>query len=103
MFGGVGGGPSSLRFIRLGALVVILIVGTALRHSGSAYRAIYWVYLVVIVCVIAASFARRGRGRRGGGSTGGGGGFGTPPPTRPIGDNPDPEAGDQPPPGYSAR
>jgi hypothetical protein len=114
MFGGMGGGRSSLRFFRLGAFVLILVLGAAFHHSGSTYHAIYYVYLVVIIGAVVASLALRGRSRGSGwggrgtfdggrGSTGGrdsdagSGSFGTGPPPRPAPlDNPDPEAGEPP-------
>jgi hypothetical protein len=98
MFGGMGGGRSSLRMVRFGALAVFLILAATLHNHGSAYNTLHIVYFVIIAGLLVASFAgRRGRGRFGsggpGGSRVGGGSFGSGPP-RPDGpaDNPDPEA-----------
>jgi hypothetical protein len=68
-------------------LVVFLILATTLNHQGSTYGAIHVIYLVLIVGLLVATFAFRGRGGgRGGGrfgprrQAGGGGSFGSGPP-----------------------
>ncbi len=98
MFGGMGGGRSTLRMVRLGVLVVFLILAATLHGHGSTYNTLHVVYFVIIIGLVIAAFAgRRGSGRFGsGGSSGsrvGGGSFGSGPP-RPDGapDNPDPDA-----------
>jgi hypothetical protein len=103
MFGGMGGGRSTLRMVRLGALVLFLVVGATLHRGGSTYNDVHVVYFVIIAAVLIASIAGRGRGggrgygrgRSGpGGSRFGGGSFGSGPPATnmPV-ENPDPEAG----------
>jgi hypothetical protein len=102
MFSGMGGGRSSLRMLRLAALVVFLLLVFGLHAKGSTYNAIHIFYIVVIVGLLVASFASRRRGgSRPGGSAGGGGRFGAGPPTTAhmpppapttLPDNPDPEA-----------
>lgn len=107
MFGGMGGGRSGLRAVRLALLVGILIIGATLHHSGSTYHAVYVIYIVIIVGILVASIAlrrgrwgqqRRMRGPRDSDPQSmGRGGFGTPPPPpSPPGyhDNPDPESPD---------
>lgn len=97
----MGGGGSTLRNVRLGALAVFVVLGFALHRSGSAYNTLHAVYFVVIAALIVASIAGRGRGRGGRGGYGppgdgrhGRGSFGSGPPPVPIPtDNPDPEAG----------
>lgn len=122
MFGGMGGGRSGLRSIRLALLVAVVLIGLALHHRGSVYNSVHYVYFVVIIGVIAFSIfmSRTGRGgfnRGGRGGPGGrngrrnmggpdvssdnigGGSFGTPPPPRtgpPQRGNADPEAGEPP-------
>jgi hypothetical protein len=106
MFGGMRGGRSSLRVLRIGLLVVFLVFAATLHDKGSTYNVLHVVYLVLVIGLLAASVAmsrgsggpgRNGRNGRGpfgnqGGSVGGGS-FGTPPPnTRPV-EQPDPEAG----------
>ncbi len=101
MFGGMGGGGSTLRNVRVGALAVFVVLGLALHRSGSAYNTLHAVYFVVIAALIVASIAGRGRGHGGRGGYGppgearhGRGSFGSgPPPPRIPTDNPDPEAG----------
>jgi hypothetical protein len=112
MFGGMGGGRSTLRMVRLSAFVLILVVGATLHRQGSTYNALHVVYFVIIAAVVIASIASRGRGRgpgygrgrRGpGGSRFGGGSFGSGPPATDMpAENPDPEAGPRGN-GYSAR
>ena len=101
MFGGMGGGRSTLGMVRLGALVLLLVVGATLHRQGSTYNALHVVYFVIIAAVVIASIAGRGRGggrgygRSGpGGSRFGRGSFGSGPPATnmPV-ENPDPEAG----------
>lgn len=113
MFGGFGGGRSSIRTIRIGLLVVFLIFALTLHGHGAAYNDFHVVYLVLVIGLIALSIAlsRRGSGgpgRNGGGGRYGGGryndqadgsvgsgSFGTPPPPpapHPV-EQPDPEAG----------
>jgi hypothetical protein len=93
--------------VRLGVLVAFLVLAATLHGHGSTYNALHGVYIVIIVGLLIASFALRGRGRGRIGSRGpgsGGGSFGTGPPrTNLPPDNPDPEAGDQPGADYSAR
>jgi hypothetical protein len=98
IFGGFGGrnGPSWIRFVRLGLLALILILGATLHDRGSTYNTIHIVYLVVVVALLIGTviFARglgrsssRGRGlQRGRGRYGpsddapvGSGSFGTAP------------------------
>jgi hypothetical protein len=102
MFGGMGGGGSTLRNVRVGALAVFVVLGLALHRSGSAYSALHTVYFIVIAALIVASIASRGRRQHGdhgdygppGGSRHGRGSFGSGPPPGPLPtDNPDPEAG----------
>jgi hypothetical protein len=101
MFGGMGGGGSTLRNVRVGALAVFVVLGLAFHRSGSAYNALHAVYFLVIAALIVASIFARGRRhveQHGGygppGGTHGRGGFGSGPPPGPIPtDNPDPEAG----------
>jgi hypothetical protein len=92
----MGGGRSSLRFIRFGMLAVFLVLATTLHRQGSAYNTIHVIYFVVIAGLLVATFAFRGRGGGGGGrfgprrQAGGGGTFGTgPPPRQPLPDNPE--------------
>ena len=96
MFGGVGGGGSALRKVRVGALAVFVVLGFALRRNGSAYNTVHAMYFVVIAALVVASIAMRGRGHHGyrppGGAPGGRGSFGPgPPPPGLPGDNPDPD------------
>ncbi len=88
MFGGMGGGGSTLRNVRVGALAVFVVLGLALHRSGSAYNALHAVYFIVIAALIVASIASRGRQQHGdhgdygppGGSRHGRGSFGSGPP-----------------------
>jgi hypothetical protein len=101
----MGGGRSTLRMIRLGALVLFVVLASTLHGRGSTYNTLHVVYLVVIAGVLVVSLALRGRGGgRGpgggggrfgpGGSRMGGGSFGSGPPRQKMpADNPDPEAG----------
>jgi hypothetical protein len=94
VFGGMGGGRSGLRMIRLGALVLFLILAATLHGRGSTYNTLHVVYIVIVVGVLVASIAGRGRGRSGlRRPGGGGGGFGSGPPA-PNGarQNSDPDA-----------
>jgi uncharacterized membrane protein YgcG len=102
VFGGMGGNRSTLRMVRLGALVLFLILAATLHGRGSTYNTLHVVYLVIIAGVLIASIAtrRRGGGGRGpgggrfgpGSSRFGGGTFGSGPPQRFPADNPDPES-----------
>jgi hypothetical protein len=99
MFGGMGGGGSTLRNLRVVALALFVVLGLALHRSGSAYNALHAVYFVVIAALIVVSIAGRGRGRGRRGGYGGRGGYG-PPGEAPHGRGsfgsgppPDPEAG----------
>ena len=56
----MGGGGSTLRNVRLGALAVFVVLGFALHRSGSAYNTLHAVYFVVIAALIVASIAGRG-------------------------------------------
>jgi hypothetical protein len=102
----MGGGHSTLRMIRLGALLLFIVLAATLHGRGSTYNTLHVVYLVVIAGVLVASLTLRGRGRGGrgpgggggrfgsGGSRLGGGSFGSGPPRQNMpGENPDPEAG----------
>jgi hypothetical protein len=99
VFGGMGGGRSTLRMVRLGALSLFIILAATLHGRGSAYNTLY---LVIIAGVIIASItmSRRGGGGRGtgggrfgpGGSRFGGGTFGAGPPQHFPAENPDPES-----------
>jgi hypothetical protein len=112
MFGMGGGNRSSLRYIRIGALALILLIGVAFHDKGSVYNTIYIVYIVLIVALLATGIVlsrrgrgsgnqgrgyNRGRGPRRGGNMGdhpdvddsaGGGSFGSGPPTAPPQANP---------------
>ena len=90
--GGMGGGRGNLRFIRLGSLAAILILGATLHYRGTAYTTIRIVYIAAVVGVLLFAMSRRGRGGGPGGGRRGryGGGFGRPPNMPP--DNPDPDA-----------
>jgi hypothetical protein len=98
MFGGMGGGRSTLRMVRFGVLAVFLILAATLHDRGSTYNGLHVVYFVIIAGLLVASFARRrGRGRFGSGGPGGsrlgGGSFGSAPPRADAPpDNPDPES-----------
>jgi hypothetical protein len=101
MGGGIGGGRSTLRMVRFGALAVFLILAATLHDRGSTYNTLHVVYFVIIAGLLVASFAgRRGRGRFGSGGPGGsrlgGGSFGSgsPRPDAAV-DNSDPEADSQ--------
>jgi hypothetical protein len=61
---GMGGGNRSLRFVRIGALVLILLIGAAFHDKGSAYNTIHIVYIVLIVALLLTGLvlSRRGRG-----------------------------------------
>jgi hypothetical protein len=91
----MGGGRSTLRMVRIGALVLFLILAVSLHGRGSTYNVLHVVYIAIILVVLVLSFASRGRrSGRGDGRGSGGGGFDSGPPgpmrTR---DNPDPESG----------
>jgi hypothetical protein len=64
MFGMGGGNRSSLRFIRIGALILILLIGAAFHDKGSVYNSIHIVYIVLIVALLATGIvlSRRSRG-----------------------------------------
>lgn len=92
MFGmGMGRGNSSLRTIRIGLLVMVILAGVVFRHSGGAYdtiRGIYYVLIVGFLVFAIVTRRRAGLSRRGtaGGSWGGssGGSWGNrPPPAQP--------------------
>jgi len=92
MFGmGMGRGNSSLRAIRIGLLVMVILAGVVFRHSGGTYDAIRGVYYVLIVGFLVFAFVTRrragqSRGGTAGGSWGGtsGGSWGNrPPPPQP--------------------
>jgi hypothetical protein len=97
MFGGMGGGRSTLRMVRLGALVLFLILAVTLHGHGSTYNTLHVVYFVIIAGVLVASIAGRGRGQGRNGPRGpgfGGGRFGPGPPRSDVlSENSDPEAG----------
>lgn len=71
MFGmgmGMGGRRNpSMRYLRIGALVLILLAGVVFHHSGKTYDSLRVLYYVLIIGLIAYSFrARRSIGQSGG-------------------------------------
>jgi hypothetical protein len=58
--GGMGGGNPRMRSFRIGALVLIVLAGVVLHHTGRAYEAIRLIYFALIIGLLFASF----RGRR---------------------------------------
>jgi hypothetical protein len=85
---GFGSRNPQLRYLRLGALVVLILAGSAFHHSGPTYDAIRVVYYALILGVIGyALYHRSGARRRGAGLPGPGpsptfpGPTGTLPPT----------------------
>jgi hypothetical protein len=92
MFGmGMGRGNSSLRMLRLGLLVMVILAGVVFHHSGGVYDTIHAIYYVLIVGFIVFAIATRRRSRQSPGGTAGGswggtsgGSWGnTPPPAQP--------------------
>ncbi len=74
MFGmGMGRGNSSLRTIRLGLLVMVILAGVVFHHSGGVYDTIHAIYYVLIVGFLVFAIATRRRARQspGGGTAGG--------------------------------
>jgi hypothetical protein len=70
---GMSGANSSLRTIRLGLLVLVVLAGVVFHHSGGAYITIRVLYFALVIgFVVFAATARRRRGRNPGqGSVGG--------------------------------
>ncbi len=70
MFGGPGGAHSTLRYLRMGALIALL-VGTAVFHvHGADYLVIRGIYFAVIAGVLVASYALSHRSAPGPGGPG---------------------------------
>ncbi len=61
----MGGGGSTLRNVRVGALALFVVLGFAFHRNGSAYNTLHAVYFVVIAALVVASIAGRGRGHGG--------------------------------------
>jgi hypothetical protein len=62
---GTGRGNSSLRAVRLGAFVLVILAGVVFHHSGGVYQTIHLLYLVLVVGVLGyALLARSRRGNR---------------------------------------
>ena len=86
----MGGGGSTLRNVRVGALALFVVLGFAFHRNGSAYNTLHAVYFVVIAALVVASIAGRGRGHGGyrgygpPGNVGHAGGFGPGPPPAPL-------------------
>jgi hypothetical protein len=61
---GMGRGNSSLRAIRLGLLVMVILAGVVFHHSGGVYDTIHVIYIVLIVGFLVFALATRRRGGR---------------------------------------
>jgi hypothetical protein len=103
MFGmGMGRGNSSLRYLRLGLLVMVILAGVVFHRSGGIYDTIHAIYYVLIVGFLLFAIVTRRRARQSGGTAGGswgggasGGSWGGRPAGGSWGDTPPPP---QPPP-----
>jgi hypothetical protein len=77
---GMGYRNPTTRYLRIGALVIVLLAGAVLHHSGGIYNVIHVAYLALIVGFLVVGFAsRRGYGRGVGQGYGRGVGAGVPP------------------------
>ncbi len=86
----MGGGRSSLRYVRLLALVAILVAGATLHDRGSTYTVLRILYFVVIFGALGLMLLSRRRGGSRVPGRGPGGGWGPPPGGGP--ENTDPES-----------
>jgi len=69
----MGRGNSSLRAVRLGLLVMVILAGVVFHRSGGTYQAIHVLYYVLIVGFVGfALMTRRRRGNQAPGGTPGG-------------------------------
>jgi hypothetical protein len=68
----MGRGNSSLRYLRLGLLVMVILAGVVFHHSGGVYDTIHAIYYVLIVGFIVFAIATRRRAKQSSGGTAGG-------------------------------
>jgi hypothetical protein len=68
---GMGRGNSSLRAVRLGLLVMVILAGVVFHHTGGVYDTIHVLYLVLIVGLLGFALMTRRRRQSPGGTAGG--------------------------------
>jgi len=67
----MGRGNPSLRAVRLGLLVMVILAGVVFHHSGGVYDTIHVLYLVLIVGLLAFALVTRRRRQPPGGTSAG--------------------------------
>jgi hypothetical protein len=68
----MGRGNSSLRYLRLGLLVMVILAGVVFHRSGGIYDTIHAIYYVLIIGFLVFAIATRRRARQSPGGTAGG-------------------------------